>query len=70
MLQLPTIIKRTLSVRIGLMVVTAMAILLIASMIVMLHYARKAVKEEAIQKAEQTLEGVILNVDNILLSVE
>ena len=70
MLQLPGIIKKTLSVRIGLMVVTAMALLLIASMIVMLHYARKAVKEEAIQKAEQTLEGVILNVDNILLSVE
>lgn len=70
MLQLPAIIKKTLSVRIGLMVVTAMAMLLIAFMIVMLHYARKAVREEAIQKAEQTLEGVILNVDNILLSVE
>lgn len=70
MLRLPIIIKKTLSVRIGLMVVTAMAMLLIASMIVMLHYARKAVREEAIQKAEQTLEGVILNVDNILLSVE
>lgn len=70
MLRLPSIIKKTLSVRIGLMVVTAMAMLLIVSMIVMLHYARKAVREEAIQKAEQTLEGVILNVDNILLSVE
>ena len=70
MLRLPTIIKKTLSVRIGLMVVTAMAMLLIASMIVMLHYARKAVREEAIQKAEQTLEGVVRNIDNILLSVE
>lgn len=70
MLQLPTIIKKTLSVRIGLMVVSAMAVLLIASMIVMLHYARKTVKEEAIQKAEQTLEGVVRNIDNILLSVE
>lgn len=70
MLQLPGFIKKTLSVRIGLMVVTAMALLLIASMIVMLHYARKAVKEEAIQKASQTLDGTIRNIDNILLSVE
>ena len=70
MLRLPAIIKKTLSVRIGLMVVAAMALLLIASMIVMLHYARKAVKEEAIQKASQTLEGTIRNIDNILLSVE
>ena len=70
MLRLPTIIKRTLSVRIGLMVVIAMALLLMASMIVMLYYSRKAVKEEAIQKASQTLEGTIHNIDNILLSVE
>ena len=70
MLRIPTIIKKTLSVRIGLMVVSAMAVLLIASMIVMLYYARKAVKEEAVQKAEQTLEGVVRNIDNVLLSVE
>ena len=37
MLQLPKIIKKTLSVRIGLMVVLAMAILLMASMVVMLY---------------------------------
>ena len=70
MLRLPTIIKKTLSVRIGLMVVLAMALLLMATMIVMLHYSRKAVKEEAIQKASQTLEGTIHNIDNIMLSVE
>ena len=70
MLRLPRIIKKTLSVRIGLMVVTAMALLLMASMIVMLYYSRKAVKEEAIQKASQTLEGTIHNIDNIMLSVE
>lgn len=70
MLQQPKIIKRTLSVRIGLMVVTAMAILLMASMIVMLYYSRKAVKEEATQKAQQALEGMVYNIDNIMLSVE
>lgn len=70
MLQLPTIIKKTLSVRIGLMVVSAMALLLMASMIVMLHYSRKVIKEEATQKALQALDGMVHNIDNIMLSVE
>ena len=70
MLHVPTIIKKTLSVRIGLMVVTAMAILLMASMVVMLYYSRKAVKEEATQKAQQALDGMVYSIDNIMLSVE
>ena len=40
------------------MIVFSMAILLMASLAVMLYYSRKAVKEEATQKAAQTLEGV------------
>lgn len=47
-----------------------MAILLMASLVVMLHFSRKAVKEEALQKATQTLEGTVQRIDNILLSVE
>lgn len=47
-----------------------MAILLMVSMTVMLYYSRRAVKEEAVQKALQTLEGTIHHIDNILLSVE
>ena len=70
MLQLPKIIRKTLSVRISLMVVFAMGMLLIASMVVMLHYSRKAIKEEALQKASQTLEGTVQRIDNIMLSVE
>lgn len=70
MLRLPKFINRTLSVRLSLMVVSAMAILLMASLVVMLHFSRKAVKEEALQKAEQTLEGTVQQIDNILLSVE
>jgi sensor histidine kinase YesM len=70
MLQLPKIIKKTLSVRIGLMVVTAMTFLLMATMIVMLVYSRKAVKEEATQKALVTLDCTIRSIDNILLNVE
>lgn len=70
MLRLPAFINRTLSVRLSLMVVSAMAILLMVSLVVMLHFSRKAVKEEALQKAEQTLEGTVQQIDNILLSVE
>ena len=70
MLRLPKIINKTLSLRLSLMVVSAMALLLMASMIVMLYYSRKAVKEEALQKASQALEATVQNIDNILLSVE
>ena len=70
MLRLPKIIRSTLSVRIGLMVISATALLLMASMTVMLIYARKAVKEEATQKASVTLDYTTHSIDNILLSVE
>ena len=36
----------------------------------MLHYSRKALKQEALEKATQTLEGTVQSIDNILLSVE
>ena len=70
MRRLTKIINKTLSVRISLMVFIAMAILLMASLAVMLYYSRKAVKEEALQKASQTLEAAVQRIDNILLSVE
>lgn len=70
MLRLPKIIRKTLSVRISLMVVSAMTILLMASLVVMFYYSRKAVKEEAVQMAQQTLDGMVTTIDNILLSVE
>ena len=70
MLKLPKIIRTNLSVRIGLMVISATALLLMALMTVMLIYARKAVKEEATQKASVTLDYTTHSIDNILLSVE
>ena len=70
MLQLPKIIKKTLSIRISMMVVTAMAILLMATLFVMQHYSGKAIREEALNKAMQTLRATGQQVDNILLSVE
>lgn len=70
MRRLTKIITKTLSVRISLMVFIAMAILLMVSLAVMLYYSRKAIKEEALQKASQTLEAAVQRIDNILLSVE
>ena len=70
MLKLPKIIRTNLSVRIGLMVISATALLLMASMTIMLIYARKAVKEEATRKASVMLDYTTHSIDNILLSVE
>ncbi len=70
MLRFSKLIARTLSVRISLMIVFTMAILLMASLAVMLYHSRKAVKEEATQKASQTLEWATQRIDNVLLSVE
>ena len=70
MLRLPKIIRQTLSVRLSLMVVSSMALLLLVSLLVMLVFSRRVVKEEALQNASQTLEGTMQCIDNILLSVE
>ena len=67
---MPKIIRRTLSIRLSLMVVVSMALLLMVSMTIMLYYSRKAVKEETVQKATQALDGAVQHIDNILLSVE
>ena len=52
------------------MVVFAIAALLSLSLGIMLHFSRQALKQEALQSAEQTLEGMVYNIDNIMLSVE
>ena len=63
-------IARTLSFRLSLMVIAALATLLMVALLVLLFFSRKAVKEEALRNAEQTLEATVQNIDNILLSVE
>ena len=70
MTKLTNFIKGRLSVKISLMAVSAMAVLLIASLVVMLVYTRKKVKEETLARVTQTLDGTVQNIDNILLSVE
>ncbi|MBO4906372.1 MAG: HAMP domain-containing protein [Bacteroidaceae bacterium] len=61
---------KTLSTRLSLLVVLAMAVLLMCSLVMMLHYSRKTVKEEALEKASHTLDATVQRIDNILLSVE
>jgi len=63
-------IARNLSVRLSLMVVLPTAVLLTVALLIMFLYARKTVRAEALQKAEQTLESTVQQIDNILLSVE
>ena len=63
-------IARTLSFRLSLMVIAALATLLMVALLIMLFFSRKAVKEVALHDAEQTLEATVLNIDNVLLSVE
>jgi len=70
MLKLPKIITSSLSVRLSLMVVCAIALLLSLSLGVMFHFSRQALKQEALHNASQTLEGMVQHIDNILLSVE
>lgn len=61
---------KTLSFRISLKIVSAIAVLLTVALFVMFRFSRKAIKEEALNKAKQTVEAAVQQVDNILLSVE
>jgi methyl-accepting chemotaxis protein/sigma-B regulation protein RsbU (phosphoserine phosphatase) len=60
----------SLSVKLSLTVVGAIALLLLASLAVVFQFSRQTLKDEALQNAEQTLEGTVQHIDNILLSVE
>lgn len=68
--QIDTRLHNTLSLRLSLMVALAIAVLLMSALFYMLYFSRKAVKEEALQKAVQTLEGMVHHIDNVLLGVE
>ncbi len=46
------------------------AMLLITALYVVFCYTRKAMRQEAIQKASQTVEATVQQIDNILLNVE
>ena len=52
------------------MVVCQMVLLLVLSLAVMLYFSRQTLKDEARNDAEQTLEGTVQHIDNILMTVE
>ena len=66
--KLSKLIRRTLSFRLTLRVMLALAALLMAALLTMFWFSRKAVKEEALMDAQQTLEATVERIDNILLS--
>jgi methyl-accepting chemotaxis protein/sigma-B regulation protein RsbU (phosphoserine phosphatase) len=70
MLQLPKLLTNKLSVQISLKVVSLVAALLAVALFTMLHFSRRTIRQEAMLKAEQTLEGTVEHIDDILLSVE
>lgn len=70
MLKLPKIPLPYTSLRINLMVVCEMVVLHLVLLVVMFHFSRQALREEAMQNAVQTLEGTVQHIDNILLNVE
>lgn len=63
-------IRKTLSLRLSLMMVLAIGVLLIVALIVLFHFSWLAMKTEAKHDAEQTLEGTSQHIDNVLMSVE
>ena len=70
MIRLPGIIRKTLSVRVSLTIVSAIGVLLAVALLIMLRYSWEAIREEAVKDAEQTLETTVEQIDNVLLSVE
>ena len=62
--------KRSLPLRLSMRVALAMGLLLAVTLTVMFIVSRKSMKEDALHRASQTLEGAMVEVDNILLSVE
>ena len=70
MQKLSKIILPRTSLRLNLMVVCEIVLLLFLSLTVMLYFSRQGLKEEAFMDAEETLEGTVQHIDNILMSVE
>ena len=66
----PKLISKKLSFRLSLTVIVALATLLVIALLIIFIFSRKAVKEEALQNAGQTLEATMQHIDNILLDVE
>lgn len=58
------------SFRLNLTIVCETVLLLVVSLAVMMYFSLHAIRQEALQDAEQTLAGTVQNIDNMLLSIE
>ena len=70
MLKLSKITLPRMSVRLNVLVVCEIVLLLFLSLAVLLYFSRQGLKEETFRDAEETLEGTVQHIDNILMSVE
>ena len=70
MMSVVTYVRQSLAARLSFWVFASVVVLFMAALGIMFYYSRLAVKEEAIEKASQTLEGTMLRVGNTLHEVE
>ena len=70
MTKMPRLITRTLSFRLSLTVIAALATLLLVALLIIFAFSRRTVKQEALLNASQTLEATMQRIDNVLLKVE
>ena len=61
---------RPTSLKLNLMVICETVLLLSVAFGVLLFFSHQALKQEAINDAEETLNGTVQHIDNILLSIE
>ena len=65
-----TYIRRSLSARLSFWVVSCVVLLFVMALGILFHYSRTAVRDEAMEKATQMLEGTSLYVEGTLHDVE
>ena len=63
-------IRQSLTARLSIWVLACVVMLFITALGILFYYSREAVKDEAVEKATQTLEGTMLHVENTLHEVE
>lgn len=63
-------IRKSLTAQLCIWVISFVAVLTVASLYIMFHYAREAIYNEAMEKSFQTLRTIELNIDNTLNDVE
>ena len=69
-MNLITYIQRSLAARLSIWVVGCVVFIFITAQGILFYYSRQAVREEAMERATQTLESTLLHVGNTLHDAE